>query len=164
MTNYQIARQLWNVDTDCEELWKDYFSKRYGSAAGTMRSFYEQLEKINFNEIKSHLAGKLRKSEKNLFPTSHLRYDNREGLKSEGPSWLENLQYAKSCRDLIDKALTAKVSDNVKARIIEDEGAFIYGETTLKYYDACVRAFRSERAGNRAVSYTHLTLPTNREV
>ena len=36
LTNYQMARQLWDVNTGCETLWADYF-RRYGAAAATMR-------------------------------------------------------------------------------------------------------------------------------
>ena len=81
LTNYQMARQLWDVETDCEALWEDYFAPRYGPAAGIMRRFYESLEQMlcNARELKYGLARRLERGDKDLFPNSHLRYRPRAG-------------------------------------------------------------------------------------
>jgi hypothetical protein len=156
LTNYQMARQLWSVDTDPEALWKDYFVKRYGPAAKTMRIFYEELEKINIREIKSEFINALKNGDKGLFATSHLRYDHKTGQKNEGPTWLENMDSVKRCRELLNMAMETKVPERIQARMQEDEGLFVYAEETMNLYNACVEGFRSERTGNHEKAKQHL--------
>jgi hypothetical protein len=43
----------------------------------------------------------------------------------------------------------------VRSRIGEDEQCFLYGERTLDYYHACVRAFQEARAGRREEARQH---------
>ena len=78
LTNYQMARQLWDVNTDCEALWTDYFARRYGSAAPAMRKYYESLENAlsNVEFLKgwnnAALADALEQGRKPLFSAPHL--------------------------------------------------------------------------------------------
>ncbi|NQT16752.1 MAG: DUF4838 domain-containing protein, partial [Planctomycetes bacterium] len=138
LTNFQMARQIWDVETDCSLLWDDYFSRRYGPAAGTMREFYETLEKMlsNVSELKYGLARRLNRGAKDLFTTSELRYDRTEGVECIGPTLLEIVDHAGSCRALLD--LAADLPDEIKARIGGDERMFTYGERTVGYYLECV--------------------------
>ena len=108
LTNYQMARQLWDVTTDCETLWTDYFARRYGPAAATMRQFYESLETMlaNVTKLKYDLARRLDRGEKDLFPTPELRYERAEGVTSNGPTLREMLGHAAVCRRLITRAMT----------------------------------------------------------
>ena len=147
LTNYQMARQLWDVKTDCEELWADYFARRYGGAAPTMRRFYESLEKMlsNVSELKYGLARRLNAGAEDLFPTSHLRYYRHPKLACDGPTLVEILQSTGDCRSLIGQALAVATDERTKARVAEDERLFTYGERTLLYYDACVQALQFAR-------------------
>jgi hypothetical protein len=149
LTNYQMARQVWDVGTDCEVLWADWFTRRYGPAAVTMRTFYEVLERMlaNVTQVKYGLALRLDRGTADLFPTPELRYRREEGQECNGPTLAEMVHFARGCRDLIDSALARDLPDRVRARIAEDERLFTYGERTLTYYDACVRAWRAVRAG-----------------
>ncbi len=152
LTNYQMARQLWDVDTDCEVLWKDYFARRYGPAADTMRSFYESLEKMlsNVEPIKGWsgtLAYALNAGAKNLFPKPDFRYKREPGVTCNAPTLLEMVEHGKICRKLIDRATTAELPERIKTRIAEDERTFTYAERTLAYYSECVQAFQLGRAG-----------------
>lgn len=159
LTNYQMARQLWDVDTDCQRLWEDYFARRYGPAAQIMRRFYESLEKIlcNVTELKYGLARRLDRGEEELFPTSQLRYRREPGLACDGPTLLEIVEYSKACRRLIQEALGMELPRRIKARIAEDERMFIYGERTVAYYHECVQALQLARAGRRDESLRHYT-------
>jgi hypothetical protein len=150
LTNYQMARQLWDVETDCEALWADWFTRRYGPAATTMRTFYESLERMlaNVTKVKYDLARRLDRGEKDLFPTPELRYRREEGLACNGPTLVEMIHLARGCRDLIDSALARDLPDRIHARIAEDERLFTYGERTLRYYDACVTAWQAVRTEN----------------
>jgi hypothetical protein len=157
LTNYQMARQLWDVHTDCEALWEDYFTRRYGPAARTMRRFYESLEQMlsNVSELKYGLARRLDRGAEDLFPTPHLRRARESGLECEGPALLEIVGHADACRGSLGQALAMELPDRVKARIREDEETFTYGERTIRYLYECVEAFRLGRAGARDGARRH---------
>jgi len=153
LTNYQMARQLWDVKCNCEALWKDYFARRYGPAAATMRAFYESLERMfcNVSQLKYGLARRLNRGGKGLFPTPELRYERKEGVKCNGPTFLEIVEAGRTCRKLIDQALAGrgKLPERIRARIAEDERLFTYGERTIGYYHACILAYRCLDGGDR---------------
>jgi len=157
LTNYQMARQIWDPDTDCEALWQDYFARRYGSVGGTMRRFYESLEQMlaNARELKYGLARRLDRGAEDLFPKSHLQYRREPGVKCDGPTLVEIVGHAETCRKLIDEALAAEIPDPVRARIAEDGRMFTYGERTVTYYDACAQAFQLGRAGGKEEARRH---------
>ena len=158
LTNYQMARQLWGVTADCEALWSDYFARRYGPAAGTMRAFYESLEKMfsNVRELKYGLARRLDRGSAELFPTPELRYQRKQGVACNGPTFLEIVAHGRSCRELIDRALATTLPARFRARIAEDERLFAYGERTVAYYHACIQAWRALRGGQNAAGRRHL--------
>ena len=158
LTNYQMARQLWDVKTDCEALWADYFARRYGPAAATMRRFHESLEKMfcNVSELKYGLSRRLNGGSENLLPTPELRYDRRDGIRCNGPTFVEIVAHGRSCRQRIDAALAADLPPRIRRRIAEDERLFTYGERTIGYYHACIRAFTDARAGRRDSARRHL--------
>jgi hypothetical protein len=162
LTNYQMARQLWDVRTDCEALWVDYFARRYGPAATTMRRFHESLERMlcNVRELKYGLARRLNAGAKELFPTPELRYDRRAGLTCNGPTFVEIVADGHTCRKLIDAALADKLPPRIRRRIAEDERLFTYGERTVAYYHACIRAFQCARAGEGDRARQHLAEAT----
>lgn len=157
LTNYQMARQLWDVGTDCEALWADFFTRRYGPAAPTMRAFYEALEKMlcNVSELKYGLAGRLNTGAKDLFPTSHLRLRRAEGVTCEGPTLEEIAGHAADCRALLDKALAGGPPERFRLRIEEDERLFTYGERTVLYYWHCANALVLARAGQLDTARPH---------
>jgi hypothetical protein len=158
LTNYQMARQLWDVQTDCDALWRDYFARRYGNAAGHLRRFYASLEQMlaNVTEIKYTLAPRLNTGEAVLFPNSHLRFRSEPGELREGPTLAESIEHGRSCRELIQSALALDLPPAVRARVREDEECFAYAERTLAYYAACVQAFTAIRAGQRDEARAHL--------
>lgn len=157
LTNYQMARQLWGVDADCGALWDDYFAKRYGAASDTMRRFYESLERMlcNVTELKYGLARQLERGQKDLFPSSHLRYRREPGAACDGPTLVEMIGHSRRCRQLIDEARAMRLPPRVISRIAEDEQCFTYGERTLAYYDACVQVHEAALAGNRKKGRDH---------
>jgi hypothetical protein len=147
LTNWQMARQLWEPGTDCNALWDDYFGGRYGSVQAEMRAFYERLEKMlsNVSELKYGLARRLDTGAANLFPTSHLKYEKTAFDKDDGPDLLEILDYARQCREIIDGAAKAELPARIVQRVAEDARLFTYGETTVKFYDALCRACTAAR-------------------
>jgi len=151
LTNWQMARQLWNVNADPEALWKDYFAGRYGAAAPSMRAFYETLEKMlsNVTELKYGLAPRLNQGAEDLFPNNSLKYAPSTFAVDDGPDMQEILRYAQHCRALIDGARAAALPERIAYRIAEDERLFAYGERTVRFYDALCRAFMRVREGKK---------------
>ena len=162
LTNYQMARQLWDVGTDCEALWKDYFTRRYGPAADTMRQFYESLEMMlsNVEPLKgwsNNLASRLNSGAKDLFNEPHLQYRRSPSVKADAPTLVEMVAAGQKCRDLIDRAMAADLPQRIKARIEEDQRQFTYAERTLAYYDECAQAFQLGRDGQLDEARRHLS-------
>jgi hypothetical protein len=159
LTNYQMARQLWDVGTDCESLWADYFARRYGPAAPMMRKYYESLEKMlgNVKVLKGWegLAFRLNEGRKDLFQHSHLQYRREPGKKWDGVTLVEMVEHGKTCRALLTEAMAQPAPDRIKARLAEDERTFTYAERTLRYYDECVQAFQLAWAGHREEARPH---------
>jgi hypothetical protein len=160
LTNYQMARQLWDVNVDCESLWKDFFARRYGPAGDVMRRFYESLELMlsNVEPLKgwsSNLAARLDAGAKDLFTESHLRYRREPGVSCDAPTLVEMVEHGRACRRLIDQAAALSLPEQIKARLAEDERMFAYGERTLAYYDECVQAFALGRAGRLEEARRH---------
>ncbi len=152
LTNWQMARQLWNPSVDCADLWRDYFRGRYGAAAAQMRLFYESLEQMlcNVSELKYGLARRLERGSTELFPSAHLRYEKSASEPSEGPTLVEILQAAARCRELIDRVGDMELPPRIAHRVAEDERLFTYGERTVKFYDALCRTYLRLREGRRA--------------
>jgi hypothetical protein len=158
LTNYQMARQTFDVEADCEAVWRDYFGKRYGPAGERMRRFYDSLERTfcNGNELRYGLPQRLDRGAAELFPKSTLRYRREPGVECDGPAFEEIVASAREGRRLIDGVLGMELPERVKARVLEDEERFTYGERTILYYDACVHAYLHGRAGRRAEASRHL--------
>lgn len=141
LTNYQMAGQVWEPGVDCEALWADYFSGRYGGAAAAMRRFYESLETMlcNCTALKYTLPGRLSKGTRPIFPGGYLSYEPGDG--QIGPSWKEILEAKARCRALLEEARAMALPERIAARVAEDERAFTYGECTIEFYDALARAY-----------------------
>jgi hypothetical protein len=122
-----------------------------------MRRFYETLEKMfcNVRPLKYTLARQLERGAENLFPTKDLQYESTHEHQSDRPTLIEIVGYAKACRELIDQAMKIEVPDGMHARIAEDERLFTYGERTVCYYHACVRAFQLARTGKKEEAGQH---------
>ena len=151
LTNWQMARQIWDPGVDCTALWDDYFSGRYGPAQAQMREFYANLERMlcNCSEIKYGLARLLDRGADNLFPTTHLKYDKSEFEKDDGPDMVEILESAAKCRAIIDGVLKTGLPMRVAHRVAEDERLFTYGERTLQFHDALCRTYFLVREDKR---------------
>jgi hypothetical protein len=160
LTNYQMARQLWDVKTDCKALWADYFARRYGPAERVMRRYYQSLEKMlcNAELLKGWhpgLAARLDGGKRPLFPTSHLQYRRQPGLRCDGPTLVEMVAAGDECRRLITEATAMELPERVKTRLAEDERLLTYAQRTLRYYDQCVQTYQLAWAGNKDEARRH---------
>ena len=109
LTNWQMARQIWDVETDCPKLWEDYFARRYDVLQQPMRLFYDSLEAMlcNVAELKYGLCRRLDQGAKDLFPKSHLRATDEDKRGVSGPTLEDIAESAEMCRKLIDNARAA---------------------------------------------------------
>jgi hypothetical protein len=157
LVNYQMARQLWDVGTDCPVLWDDYFARRYGPAAAPMGRFYASLERMfaNVTELKYGLARRLDRGAKDLFPAAGLRYRRQPGVACDGPTLVEMIEHGRQCRRCVEEALGRSLPQRIRERIAEDERSLTYGQRTLDYYDQCVQAFQLDRAGKIDAARRH---------
>ncbi len=149
LTNWQFARQLWAPAVSCEALWRDYFTGRYGEAAGIMRPFYEGLERMmcNINELKYLHAPRLNRGDATLFSGPHMAYAPTENPRGDGPDLLEILEWSDRCRSLLDQTRGLELPERIMARIEEDRRMYEYGDRTVRFYEALSRGFMKARAG-----------------
>jgi Domain of unknown function (DUF4838)/Glycosyl hydrolase family 67 N-terminus len=147
LTNYQMARQLWDHDIDCSVLWDDYFSGRYGPVADDMRAFYSSLEKMlsNVTELKYGLSKRLSKASSNLFSNAHMAFTQKDG--NLGPSLTEIIEHSHECRSILERVKKTKLPGRISVRISEDESMFAYGECTVMFYHALSLAYQQQREG-----------------
>ncbi len=141
LTNYQMARQIWDVETDCEPLWQDYFAGRYGPSANAMRAFYESLETMlcNCRDLKYTLAPCLDNGLRPIFSGDYLKLEPAEDQIA--PSWREILDAKAKCRAILEEVKASNLPENIAVRVAEDDAMFTYGEHTLEYYDTLIRAY-----------------------
>jgi len=149
LTNWQMARQLWDPATDVDALWQDYFASRYGPAAADMRRFYEVLERMlgNVSELKYGLARRLEAGAKELFPNPHLKAVTTVFPKDDGIDLDEILASAAAGRRLLDQVRAAALPERIAGRLAEDERGFAYGERTVRFFDVLCRAYALDREG-----------------
>ncbi|NLF06671.1 MAG: DUF4838 domain-containing protein [Pirellulaceae bacterium] len=162
LTNYQMARQIWDADADCGSLWDDYFALRYGPAAPAMRCFYESLERMlcNIELLKGWHPGmpsRLAAGKNPILLDSHMQYKREPGKKYDGPTMTEMVAAGRQCRKLIDDAMSRDgLSGDIKSRLAEDERVFTYAERTLRFYDQCLQAYHLVWAGKKDEARKHL--------
>jgi len=151
LTNYQMARTLWNPDLDPAALWDDYFRNLYGPSAEDMRTFYDLLEKVvsNVRAWRYHLLPQMKMAARgkadSIFPMSrmseHLHYEPYHPEKNDGLDWQEMIPLLKQCRRCIDTVLASDLPSEVRQRVQEDEYGFRYLEAMLDFYDSLISLF-----------------------
>ncbi|MEN6627518.1 MAG: DUF4838 domain-containing protein [Candidatus Sumerlaeia bacterium] len=166
LTNYHFSKQLWNPEMDVDAMLNDYFAGRYGKAAGPMREFYDTLRDAMSNQsaIRYSFRDRLTSGTAELFTEKHMQlktthYDpsTTDGLVyDDGPDWEEIMGDMVKCRAQLDRVKKMSLPDNIRARIAEDEGLFIYADTTYKLFDrviACQMAITDKRMDDARKAY-----------
>lgn len=149
LTNWQMARMLWNPSADVAAMREDYFSKRYGPAANVMRAFYDRLETAlcNVTPLKYTLARGLGAGREDLFPHKHMKLEPTRFETDDGPDLLEMLADMQACRMLIDYAGGMNLPERIRLRIAEDAALFAYGHRTVEFLTRLVLVDRYLRGG-----------------
>ncbi len=154
-----LARLLWNTRADADAVVADYFAAIYPTTADRMKAFYADLEyaSLNAKAFKHYvrttaggynLRAPLVNDKLPLFACDHLRYEPSPALANAGPSVVEMIEAMGRARRLIDDALLTCGDADEKARLVEDERRFAYGEATVEFYYRLVRTAMFHRQGD----------------
>jgi len=148
LNQYLLARLLWNVETDSNDLLDEYFRRYYPSTSATTCNFYKHLERASSNlKAFKHYAGKgiykmrvrLMRDTMEIFPLDHLHYESHHPELNDGPDVVEIVDEMRLARREIDAALLQCSDKTEQARLIDDERRFAYGEAIVYFYYHLVR-------------------------
>ena len=111
VNDFAYAKLLWNVNYEKEILKREYFTSKYNEDSDTVRSIYEELEKVcaNCKRLKHYqymngrnrsLVADIKKAENTkLFDSCHMKYDIRADNDQAGPSLVETVTGFQKCYD-----------------------------------------------------------------
>lgn len=168
LNQHLLARLLWNVDADVDAILDDYFTRYYPTTTRDTRSFYEHLERAtaSIKPLKHYIRLKggdrgrhtvrsgLTNTGVDLFPTKHLRYDSYHPITDDGPDVVDMVRSMQLARARIDAALQACTDRVEKARLLEDERRFAYGEAMFLFYYHMIRTAMLHRQGEKQLART----------
>ncbi|MCE5230977.1 DUF4838 domain-containing protein [bacterium] len=151
LTQWQLARMLWNPMQDVDKLLDDYYAGRYGEAADGMRDFYGSLRTAMCNsyEVRYPIAANLMKNSKQIFTSNHMQYQTAHFDKDDGPDWDETMAALKDAHVKLEKVKAMRLPDDVRKRIAEDDGLFTYGENQMNIYDRIIATRMALNAGDK---------------
>jgi len=145
LNQYLMARLLWDTDTDVDQLLGEYFGRHYPTTSEQTREFYRELEYATANcKAYKHyvytagqqygLRSRLMDSNKGeIFTLEHLRYEPYHPTLNDGPDLVEIVDAMRRARRHLDDALLACRDATEKARLIEDERRFAYGQAMIDF-------------------------------
>ncbi len=164
LSQYLLGRLLWDPETDVPALLDDYFSRYYPTTTARTREFYEELEyaMANCKAFKHHvwlggekyhcLPGKLDNRDKSLFVLDHLHYEPYRPVLNDAPDMVEIVAAMNQARRAIDDALLECTDAAERARLIDDERRFAYGEAMVRFLYHLARIQILDQRGDEALA------------
>ena len=160
LNQHMMARLLWDIHTDVDQLLDEYFARFYPTTTEQTRAFYRELEfaMANIKAIKHYvrtptgtysLRLQLGASSRELLPLDHLQYKAHHPVLNDGPDWVEIIAAMDRARRLIDDTMLTCDDKHELARLMEDERRFAYGEAMMRLYYHLTRAVICHRTGDR---------------
>lgn len=160
LNQHLMARLLWDIHTDVDQLLDEYFTRFYPTTTEQTRAFYRELEfaMANIKAIKHYvrtstgtysLRSQLGASSRELLPLDHLQYEAHHPVLNDGPDWVEIIAAVDRARRLIDDTILTCDDKPELARLMEDERRFAYGEAMMRLYYHLTRAAICHRMGDR---------------
>ncbi len=167
LTNWLLARMLWEPEADAGALLEDYFTGRYGAVAPTMRRLYDHLRTglSNTTLLKSVMARRLNEQRRDLFPDRHLKYEETHPETDDGPDFVEILKEMDAAGRLMGEALRTPAPRRVRLRLMEDQRMVRYADHTVRLYDRLLATQRALAAGDRdaaEAAYAEATIHADR--
>lgn len=151
LNQYLLARLLWNAGADSDALLDEYFRAYYPTTSCTTRSFYRNLEK-GMESFKTFRywgwVDRVKSDSAPIFPTKHFQYERTQSLTNDGVDLLEMKDYLEHARSDIDASLLHCADPTEKARLLEDERRFSYGESMFAFHYHLIRTALFHRARN----------------
>ena len=169
LTDYTLARLLWNPQASMESLLDEYFRDFYGEAAGDMRKLYERLEEAmssihQWKSDRQRLTNRINSDSAPLFFLKHLQLSAWAPTAVDRGVPLEtSIEGLKECRAIMDRVLGRTQSALIRNRLIEDDRNLRYAENTVNLFYCVARSLLAKRAGDlttaqrfyvRALPYT----------
>ena len=150
LNQYLMGKLLWNTATDAKALVDEYHDRYYPTTSGSMSTFYAELEHATSNckALKHYvytrkggysLRGGLAGDTAPIFTLDHLRYDSYQPLVNDGPDLTEIVESMQRARRAIDDAVSTCKEEVERARVVEDERRFAYGEAMVLFQYHLVR-------------------------
>jgi len=166
LNQYLMARLLWNTDADADAILDDYFTRYYPTTTDHTRAFYHHLEQATaiIKPLKHYLRFKsgprsqytlrfgFTLEDYELYPTKHLRYESYHPLTNDGPDIVDMVKSLQLARTKIDAALRVCADPIEKARLIEDERRFAYGEAMFMFHYHLLRTTVFHRQGKKELA------------
>lgn len=151
LTNWELARLLWNPHRDEQALLDDYFNGRYGPAADTMREVYAQMDTAlcNVRVLKYDLAPRISRNEKALFARKHMKYEETHTQTDDGPDFRQMLSAVERASTKLRAALARDLPERVRKRLAEDLYPIEYARATLHFYDEVMNCMWAQRKGDQ---------------
>ncbi len=164
--NYQFASLIWNSEKDSNTILNRYFSLRYGRLAGTMKRFYQILEKAMANcKLWKHYAGmkrhtlfqNLRKKGSPNDPavittTKHFSYGPSYRAIDDGPSITETMDLLSEAERVLDDALMEFKDATLEKRLNDDIRRFRFTKNMASFIYRLIRLRMLENEGLRELA------------
>jgi len=151
LNQFLMARLLWNVETDADNLVAEYFERFYPTTTSITREFYSNLEQAmtGFKAIRYWgWKNTLRDTSKEIFTKRHFGYEITHPLMNDGADILEMKSFTTAARNNIDAAIIACRDQTELNRLREDEYRFSYGEMMMDFHYHLYRTALFHHAGN----------------
>ncbi len=154
LTNWELAKLLWNPHRDEQALLDDYFNGRYGPVADIMRDVYAQMDSAlsNVRMLKYDLARRISRNEEDLFPRKHMKYKETHPQTDDGPDFLQMLAAVEDASARLRAALTREMPDRLSRRLAEDLYPIEYARATLHFYDEVINCMWAQRKGDEKIA------------
>jgi hypothetical protein len=171
LTDYLMAQLLWNPGADTDQLFSEYLSDFYGTAADDARRFYDRLEfAMSSVQQWKHYRGEhggqcltklINRDAAVLFDNEHFKLEEYHPAKNAGVSLGESVRALEECRTIMDRLRSQDVPGEVKQRLAEDDRNLRYAENTVNLYYYMVQAMMARRQQNleEARRFYRLTAP-----
>jgi hypothetical protein len=169
LNQYLMGRLLWNIHSDAAAILDEYFKRAYPTTEAPMRTFYKELEyaTANFKAFKHYIGvhgtrytmrNRLTNDNAEIFPYDHLHYEPYHPPQNDGPDVVEIVAAMTRARRAMDEALLACADPTERARLLEDERRFAYGEATVEFYYHLVRTALFHHKGDPEQARRELAL------
>jgi hypothetical protein len=153
LNQYLLSRLLWNVATDAHVVVAEYLERFYPSTQDMAKHFYANLELAMAGFKALSLWGwknNLMNPSKAIIKKGHSEHEIMHTLPNHGADILEMKKYMETARNNLDAALSASRNDGERARLLNDERRFVYGELMVDFHYHLFRTAMFHHAGDVA--------------